>query len=269
MLVFLMKRLVTLKTDRAGILFLLLFAPGFAADGKPEFFVSPKGRDDAGGETEDQALQSITEGLRRARRLGGAMLRVLPGVYGKATESFPLEPPAYTTITAENPADYPRIIAGTRLLPVFSVHGIPWEPASDRDGEPPWPEPDEQAPVLSHLSIEDGGDCWGGESGGILVEGATLFVTDCEVVENHSGRGSGVTAVNGSKVVFRRCKINRNYGCHGTVDRGTGVHLSNGSIGVFEVCEIVGNDGQRGAAGVHTSFQVQLFMIHEGLPDLG
>src|SRR6266540_1876919 len=256
----LMRPFVTLKADLPCAVLLLLAAPGFGAEGRPEYFVSPKGSDAATGETEDQPLRSITEGLRRARTLGGATLRVLPGVYGEGRESFPIEPPASTTITAQDPSDPPRIIAGTRLLPVFWVHGIPWEPAPERDGEPPWPEPDEHAPVLSHLRIEDGGRCWGGTGGGILVEGATLLVTDCEVVENHSGRGSGVTVVDGSKVVFRRCKINRNYGCGGTVDRGTGVHLSNGSIGAFEDCEIVKNDGQEGHAGLYASVNVQLFM---------
>ncbi len=255
-----MNRFVTLKPAWACAFLLLVTFAGVGADGRPEYFVGANGRDDASGESEDQALRSITEGLRRARMPGGAILRILPGVYGKETESFPLEPPPYTTITAQDQAHPPRIIAGTRLLPVFWVHDIQWEPAPEQDGEPPWPEPDENAPVLSHLIIQDGGRCWGGTGGGILVEGATLLVTDCEVVENHSGRGSGVTVVDGSKVVFRRCKINRNYGCGGTVDQGTGVHLSSGSIGAFEDCEILGNDGQLGTAGVHTLFNVQLFM---------
>src|SRR6266511_2396119 len=259
--------LLTRATVQVWLAFLVVAGPGFGADGRPEYFVSPNGRDDATGETQDQALRSITEGLRRARALGGATLRVLPGVYGKETESFPLEPPPYTTITAETPADPPRIIAGTRLLPVFWVHGIPWEPAPERDGEPPWPEPDEHAPLLSHLIIQDGGRCWGGTGGGILVEEATLFVTDCEVVENHSGSGSGVTAADGSKVVFRKSKINRNYGCGGTVDVGTGVFLSNGSIAAFEDCEIVANDGGLGHAGVYADFNVHLFMRDCGILD--
>src|SRR6266540_5886532 len=108
---------VSAATVQVWLAFLLVPAVALGADGRPEYFVSPNGRDDATGETEDQGLRSITEGLRRARMVGGATLRVLPGVYGEGTESFPLQPAPYTTITAQDPADPPRIIAGTRLLP--------------------------------------------------------------------------------------------------------------------------------------------------------
>ena len=256
-----MRPFVTLKADLPCAVLLLLAAPGFGAEGRPEYFVSPKGSDAATGETEDQPLRSITEGLRRARTLGGATLRVLPGVYGEGRESFPLVPPPYTTISAQDPADPPRI-GGTFQSPVFWVQGIDWNPPPDKGDEPPWPEPDEHAPVLSHLRIEDGGACSGGTGGGILVKGATLLVTDCEVVDNHTSLdGAGVAALDRSKVIFRRCKINRNYACGGTfVHAGTAVFLYNGSIGGFEDCELVENDGQEGHAGVFAHSNVQLFM---------
>jgi hypothetical protein len=226
-----------------------------------ELFVSPQGNDLASGDSLAAPLRSITQALRRARSCGGGTIRVLPGVYGPATEIFPLEPPPWTTIEAYDPSQKPRI-GGTRDAPAIWVHDIPADIAPwPETGDPPWPEPDPHAPVLSGLLIQDAGFCPGGCGGGLQATRGTVHLLDCDFLENHAGsNGAGLHAEDGSKVVARGCRFLGNFPCGFTVQVGTGISIESGSLGAFDRCAISENDGNEGIAGTWVRYDCQFFL---------
>jgi hypothetical protein len=239
----------------------LLLASGALLATPVDLFVSPQGNDLASGNSLAAPLRSITQALRRARSCAGTRIRVLPGTYGPATETFPLEPPPWTTIEAYDPSQKPRI-GGTRDAPAFWVHDIPAEIAPwPETGDPPWPEADPHAPVLSGLRIQDAGFCPGGYGGGLQATRGTVHLIDCDFIENHAGpRGAGLHAEEGSKVIAERCSIRRNYPCGFVGNEGTGVSIETGSLGAFDRCAISQNRGNEGVAGLLVRFECQVFL---------
>ena len=227
----------------------------------PEFFVSTNGDDTADGISIDTSLRSITEALGRADSAGGAVIRVLPGTYDAATEVFPLEPSANTHVVAYDPDDKPRI-GGTIDYPVFWIRDIPADIVPwPEEGEPPWPEPDPHAPVLSGLRIHDGGQCPGGVGGGVKLTRGSVHLIDCDIVENHTGlRGAGISAEESSKLIAERCRISRNFKCSVFVNNGTAVWLEQGSVVALDRCELYHNVSNEGTAGIDADMDCQLFL---------
>ena len=232
-----------------------------------ELFVSPAGNDAASGGV-TTPLRSITAAIARAKTVGGVTIRVLPGSYTAATESFPLEPGPFTVITAHDPTQRPKI-GGTDDFPIFWVHDIPANiPTWPAVGEPAWPEPDAHAPILENLILRDGGMCPGGIGGGLKVTGGSVYLIGCDLVENHTGlTGAGLAAEGSSKVVAKGCRIARNFHCSVISNEGVGIALFTASVGVFDSCEIIENDSNEGTAGLVADQGCEVFMRNSRILD--
>lgn len=99
-------------------------------------------------------------------------------------------------------------------------------------------------------------------AGGVYILDANVELTDCEIVDNNSRMGSGITSVLFSNTTLRRCKVERN----STTGNGAGIYVEgvreSEDVATFYVYDssISANIGAGTAAGLYSIYQCGIYV---------